>query len=106
MDMIQSEKGRQMIEDQRDSRRQRHIEALKDCEKFVEQFFENFSERKNEIKERIKIFFAGSDIEITRIMAGLSDELLLANEITYVNGIWEKVSHHRQARREELRQLR
>ena len=104
--MIQSEKGRQMIEDQRDSRRQRHIEALKDCEKFVEQFFENFSERKNEIKERIKIFFAGSDIEITRIMAGLSDELLLANEITYVNGIWEKVSHHRQARREELRQLR
>jgi len=95
-----------MIEDQRDSRRQRHIEALKESEKFVEQFYENFSERKAEIKERVKIFFAGSDIEITRIMAGLSDELLLANEISYVNGIWEKVTHHRNARKDELKQLR
>jgi hypothetical protein len=50
--------------------------------------------------------FAGSDIEITRIMAGLSDELLLANEISYVNGIWEKVTHHRNARKDELKQLR
>ncbi len=39
-------------------------------------------------------------------MSGLSDELLLANEIQYVNGIWEKVSQHRQARRDELAHLR
>ena len=84
-----------MLEDQRDSRRQRHIEALKNCEKFVEQFYESFSERKAEIKEGIKIFFAGSDVEITRIMSGLTDEPLLAKEIQYVNGIWEKVSYHR-----------
>jgi len=45
-----------------------------------------------EIKERINVFIAGSDSEIERIMAGLSDELLLSNEIAYVNGIWEKVS--------------
>lgn len=96
-----------MIEDQRDSRRQRHIEALKECEKFVEQFYENFCERKNEIRERIRLFFTGSDMEIARIMAGLSDELLLANEIAYVNGIWEKVgTHHRQARKDSLQQLR
>jgi hypothetical protein len=96
-----------MIENQRDSRRQRHIEALKECERFVEQFYENFSERKAEIKERVKLFFAGSDSEITRIMAGLSDELLLANEITYVNGIWEKVGTvHRSARKEELKRLK
>lgn len=61
----------------------------------MEQFYENFSERKCEIRERVKIFFAGSDIEINRIMAGLSDSLLLANEITYVNGTWEKVGQHR-----------
>jgi len=35
-------------------------------------------------------------------MAGITDELLLANEIQYVNGIWEKVGHHRQARKEEI----
>ena len=92
MQMFCSEKGKVMIENQRDSRRQRHIEALKECEKFVEQFYDTFSERKNEIKDRVKIFFAGSDEEIESIMAGLSDELLLANEIPYVNGIWEKVS--------------
>jgi hypothetical protein len=57
----------------------------------VEQFYENFAERKAEIKERVKLFFAGSDSEVARIMAGLSDDLLLANEIVYVNGIWEKV---------------
>ena len=106
MEMVQSEKGRTMIEVQRDSRRQRHIDALKECEKFVEQFYENFSERKNEIRERIRLFFSGSDVEITRIMNGLSDDLLLANEITYVNGVWEKVSQHRQARRDSLNQLR
>ena len=104
--MIQSEKGRVMIEDQRDSRRQRHIEALNESEKFVEQFYDNFAEKKTDIKERVKLFFAGSDVEITRIMDGLSDELMLANEIAYVNGVWEKVSHHRQARKDELRQLR
>jgi hypothetical protein len=64
---------------------------LKECERFVEQFYENFAERKAEIKERVKLFFAGSDSEVARIMAGLSDDLLLANEIVYVNGIWEKV---------------
>ena len=104
LEMYCSEKGRQMIENQRDSRRQSHIESLKESEKFVEQFYDNFSERKAEIRERVKLFFAGSDSEIARIMAGLSDELLLANEITYVNAIWEKVGTvHRQARKEELK---
>jgi len=28
-------------------------------------------------------------------MEGLSDELLLANEIGYVNGVWEKVTKQR-----------
>ena len=92
MEMYCSEKGRVMLENQRDSRRQRHIEALKESEKFVEQFYDNFSERKNEIKERVKVFFAGSDVEIDKIMTGLTDELLLANEIAYVNSIWEKVN--------------
>ena len=95
-----------MLENQRDSRRQRHIEALKESEKFVEQFYDNFSERKNEIKERVKVFFAGSDVEIDKIMTGLTDELLLANEIAYVNSIWEKVNQHRQARKEEIQHLR
>lgn len=36
MDMIQSEKGKGMIEQQRDSRRQRHLQALKESEKFIE----------------------------------------------------------------------
>lgn len=106
MTMFQSEKGQVMIEAQRDSRRQRHLDALKECEKFVEQFYDSFNERKTEIRERVKIFFAGSDVEIGNIMGGLTDELLLANEIQYVNGIWEKVSQHRSARKEELAHLR
>lgn len=84
-----------MIEAQRDSRRQRHLDALKECEKFVDQFYDSFAERKNEIRERVKIFIAGSNKEVQSIMLGLSDDLLLANEIQYVNGIWEKVSKHR-----------
>jgi hypothetical protein len=36
MEMVSSEKGKVMIEKQRDSRRQRHIVALNECEKFVE----------------------------------------------------------------------
>ena len=57
-----------MIEDQRDSRRQRHIACLKECEKFVEQFFDNFTEKKNEIKFKIKSFLDRSNIQIDKLM--------------------------------------
>ena len=106
MKMISSEKGAVMIEAQRDSRRQRHIACLKECEKFVEQFYFNFLDRKNEIKERVKSFMERSDIEIIALMDGLSDELLLANEIGYVNGVWEKVNMQRNSRVNEVQALR
>jgi hypothetical protein len=38
------------------------------------------------------VFLSGSDVEIEKIMKGLTDELLLANEIVYVNGVWDKVN--------------
>ena len=106
MEMISSEKGRVMIEAQRDSRRQRHIAAVNESHKFIDQFFDNFCERKNEIKERSRIFVAASDSEIEEIMTGLTDQLLLDNEITYVNQIWDKVSQHRSARNADSEQLR
>lgn len=92
MRMVSSQKGAEMIEAQRDSRRQRHIACLQECEKFTDQFYDNFSEKKNEIKERIKLFRERSDVEVEHLMSGLSDDLLLANEIGYVNGVWEKVN--------------
>ena len=95
-----------MIEAQRDSRRQRHIAALNESHKFIDQFYDNFCERKNEIKERSRIFVAASDQEIEDIMSGLTDQLLLENEITYVNAIWDKVSQHRSARKADADQLR
>jgi len=82
------------------------LEALKECEKFVEQFFDSFAEKKQEIKVRIRQTLEQSDAEIEEIMRGLTDELLLANEIVYVNGIWEKVGQHRQQRKEAVQMLR
>jgi len=49
---------------------------------------------------------AASDTEIEEIMAGLSDDLLLENEIAYVNAIWDKVSQHRNARNADSEQRR
>ena len=92
MKMVTSLKGAEMIEAQRDSRRQRHISCLKECEKFVDQFYDNFSEKKNEIKDRIQAFLERSNVEVEHLMEGLSDDLLLANEIGYVNGVWDKVN--------------
>ena len=106
MKMVSNLKGAEMIEAQRDSRRQRHIACLKECEKFVDQFYDNFSEKKNEIKERIKIFLERSDADIDEHMGGLTDELLLANEIGYVNGVWEKVNQQRSQRNEHVQHLR
>lgn len=100
-----------MLEKQRDGRRQRHLETLKECERFVEQFYDNFSEKKVEIKETIEIFLSASDhgnvsilpkSEIEEIMSTLNDAQLLANDINFVNAAWEKVNAHRAARREEL----
>jgi hypothetical protein len=106
MMMVSSEKGRKIIEDQRDSRRQRHIVALNESQKFIDQFYDNFVERKDEIKEKSHIFVAASDVEIDEIMSGLTDDQLVTNEIAYVNGIWDKVSQHRNARRADSDQLR
>jgi hypothetical protein len=36
MTMVSSEPGRVMLEEQRDSRRQRHIAALKESQKFID----------------------------------------------------------------------
>jgi len=36
MTMVNSEKGRKMIEEQKDSRRQRHIAALNESQKFID----------------------------------------------------------------------
>lgn len=52
------------------------------------------------------MFISASDIDIQEIMQGLSDDLLLANEISYVNSIWDKVSTHRNARKADSDQLR
>lgn len=93
--MVSSLKGAQMIEAQRDSRRQRHIQCLKESEKFVEQFYDNFTEKKNEIKNKIRIFLERSDVTVEEQMAGLTDQLLLANEVGYVNGVWEQVNQQR-----------
>jgi hypothetical protein len=38
------------------------------------------------------MFVVDSDVEIDHLMRALTDELLLANEITYVNSIWDKVA--------------
>jgi hypothetical protein len=106
MTMVCSDKGRAMIEAQQDSRRQRHIAAVSESHKFVEQFYDNFIERKNEIKEKSHVFVAASDAEIADIMTGLTDELLVANELPYVNEVWDKVCQHRNARKADSDQLR
>jgi hypothetical protein len=95
-----------MIEDQRDTRRQRHLQALKESEKFIDQFYDNFCERKNEIRERSRIFTMASDAEIAVLMASLTDQALVSNEITFVNGVWDKVQLHRTSRKADTDLLR
>lgn len=89
-----------MIDAQRDSRRQRHIQSIKECEKFLEQFYDNFMEKKSEIKEKVNMFLAASDEDVRQIMNELTDEALLAHEIDFVNAAWEKVNVHFNARNE------
>ena len=84
----------------------RHIACLKECEKFVEQFYDNFCEKKNEIKSRIKSYLHHSDSEVDSLISGLADEHLLANEIGYVNGVWEKCNQQRKSRGGEVQALR
>ena len=106
MTMVSSEPGRVMLEEQRDSRRQRHIAALKESQKFIDQFFDSFTERKFEAREKSRVFVMASDAEVNRMMDSLTDENLLANEITFVNGVWDKVQQYRQARKADSDQLR
>lgn len=39
-------------------------------------------------------------------MASLTDENLVSNEITFVNGVWDKVQQHRSSRKADTEQLR
>jgi transcription termination factor NusB len=91
MNIASSDKGRIMIEQQMDSRRQRHIVALKESQKFIDQFYDTFCEKKNEIKEQCQQYTSQSDLEIKDLMSTLTDHNLQLNEITFVNGVWDKV---------------
>jgi len=97
-EVVMSLKGKTMIENQRDSRRQRHINRMKESTKFIDQFYDNFNERNKDIKMRSEEFITKSNESIENVMAGLTDELLLANEIAYVNAVWEKVNRQREMR--------
>jgi hypothetical protein len=44
-----------------------------------------------EAREKSRVFTMASDAEVNQLMASLTDENLLANEITFVNGVWDKV---------------
>jgi ElaB/YqjD/DUF883 family membrane-anchored ribosome-binding protein len=68
MEIVQSSNGKTMIEKQRDSRRQRHIRALKESTKFIDQFYDNFAERRDDIKNRADTFINNSDGQIGDIM--------------------------------------
>jgi len=97
-EVVMSLNGKTMIENQRDIRRQRHINRMKESTKFIDQFYDNFNERNKDIKMRSEEFITKSNESIENVMAGLTDELLLANEIAYVNAVWEKVNRQREMR--------
>ena len=65
-----------------------------------------FGKTENVHVEKSRIFTMGSDAEITNLMGSLSDDLLLVNEIAYVNEVWEKVNAHRVARKADTDLLR
>jgi hypothetical protein len=75
------------------------LQALKESEKFIEQFYDNFCERKNEIRERSRVYTMASDAEIQVLIDSLTDENLVSNEITFPNGVWDKIQQHRQSRK-------
>jgi len=102
MTLVTSEKGRDMIERQQDSRRQRHLNALKECEQFVQQFYDNFKEKQQEIKEKVLMFIDASNVEINKIMAELTDDALLEHDINFVNGAWDKIQLYRNAWKEQI----
>jgi hypothetical protein len=102
--MHSSDTGKSMIDTQKDSRRQRHLQFVKDCEKFLEEFYENFKEKSEVIKEKVNMFLSASGEEVRSILDELTDEDLVANEIDFVNAAWEKVTVHFNARKDHTDQ--
>lgn len=47
-----------------------------------------------------------SDAEIHQLIASLTDKNLVSNEITFVNGVWDKIQQHRASRKADTEQLR
>lgn len=47
-----------------------------------------------------------SDAEINQLIASLTDKNLVSNEITFVNGVWDKIQQHRASRKADTEQLR
>jgi hypothetical protein len=47
-----------------------------------------------------------SDAEIQQLIESLTDTNLVSNEITFVNGVWDKIQQHRTSRKADTEQLR
>ena len=69
---------------QKDTRRQKHLTALKSFEIALKKFNKQIESEKDQVKKEIISFFGESEVEILKYFDTLDDETLLHREADFV----------------------
>ena len=83
-----------MIDNQRENRRQRHLNALKDFENWHEKLVENIKYSSEEAKKNWENFAKASENELEAMILSFTEEKLLTQELEYVMAGYDNIGFH------------
>lgn len=99
------EQTRELIAKQKESRRDRHIKATKEFEKWVERLTKNIDEAYKDIRQDVIGFFEESDHAINAYYESLTDDKLLSREIEFIDDLKNIIHDHKSRRDDKVSNL-
>lgn len=96
----------QMIDNQRENRRQRHLNCIKEFENWHEKLIENIKFSTEETKKNWESFAKASEEELNSMISGFTEELLLTKELEYVLAGYDNINYHVAKRHTEAEKMK
>ncbi|CAG9311274.1 unnamed protein product [Blepharisma stoltei] len=95
-----------MIQKQKESRRLRHLNLLKEFEGWIEALYDNLAHSGEDMIFKWEQFAKASQDDLDKMLDGLSDDVLLSKELEWLKAAFDNYDNHLKKRREEAETLR
>ena len=95
-----------MIDTQREKRRQRHINCLKDFENWHEKLCENIKSSSEEAKKNWETFAKASEEDLLLMISSFTEQVLLSKDLEYILAGYDNINSHAKKRMNEADKMK